>query len=99
MDKAGSSLANLSYGLWPKASDHEVTADIGWLLYSTRFQDEARLSTLFSNLTEGNIGVKWKPIRTTDGFNRKKETIDPSQIVRAIHLECASDKVHGIRQK
>ncbi len=99
MQKARSSLDNLSYGLWPRASDHEVAGDIGWLLYSTRFQDEERIATLLSNLTGESIGAKWKPIRTTDGFNRKKEPNDPSQIVRAIHLECASDKVHNIRQK
>jgi hypothetical protein len=99
MDKTGSSLANHFYCLWPRASDHEVAADIGWLLYSARLQDEERLSTLFSNLTGENIGVKWKPIRTTDGYNRKKESSDPSQIVRAIHLECALDRVHDICQK
>jgi hypothetical protein len=90
MDKAQSSLDNLSFGLRPKASDHEVAADIGWLLYS---------ANLLSNLIGESIGAKWKPIRTTDGFNRKKETSDPSQIVRAIHLECASDKVHDICRK
>jgi hypothetical protein len=26
--------------LWPKASDHELATDMGWLLYSTRQQEQ-----------------------------------------------------------
>ena len=44
MDKARSSLMNLDHGIFPKACDHERTAEIGWLLYSTRQQDGERLS-------------------------------------------------------
>jgi len=50
MDKARLSLANLEYGLFPKASDHEETAEIGWLFYSVRQQDEERLSEMISCL-------------------------------------------------
>jgi hypothetical protein len=32
MEKARSSLMNLDYGIFPKASDHEHTAEIGWFL-------------------------------------------------------------------
>jgi hypothetical protein len=48
MDLARSSLMNMDYGLFPKASDHETAAEIGWLLYYTRSQDEERLSELIS---------------------------------------------------
>jgi hypothetical protein len=31
---------NLDYSLFPKASDHEVAAEVGWMLDSTRSHDE-----------------------------------------------------------
>lgn len=40
MEKAKYSLENNDFSLWPKASDNENTTDVGWLLYSTRAQDE-----------------------------------------------------------
>jgi hypothetical protein len=70
MDKARSSLMNLDYGIFPRACDHERTAEIGWLLYSTRQQDEERLSELLSSLVQETIGAKWRPIRSNDR-NRK----------------------------
>jgi len=36
MEKAKSSLENMNFSLWPKASDNENTMGVGWLLYSTR---------------------------------------------------------------
>ncbi len=56
MDKARSSLMNLDYGIFPRACDHERTAEIGWLLYSTRQQDEERLSELLSSLVQEQLG-------------------------------------------
>jgi hypothetical protein len=35
MDLSRSSLMNMGCGLFPKVSDHETAAEIGWLLYST----------------------------------------------------------------
>jgi hypothetical protein len=35
--------------------------------------------------------VKWRPIRTSDGYNRKKDVNDNSEKVYALHLETASD--------
>jgi DNA-binding transcriptional regulator GbsR (MarR family) len=99
MEKARPSLTNLAMGLWPKASDHEAAAEIGWLLYSTRLQDEERIASMISYLTGELIGAKWKPIRTTDGYNRKKDPVDPTELVRAIHLESAVDKVHDLRNQ
>jgi len=46
MDKTRASFENNSFSLWPKASDHESASEVGWLLYSTCQQDEARLSEL-----------------------------------------------------
>ncbi len=97
MDKARPSLTNLAIGLWPKASDHEAAADIGWLLYSTRLQNEERIASMISHLTGEVIGAKWKPICTTEGFNRKKDPVEPSDIVWAIHLESAADRVQDLR--
>jgi hypothetical protein len=58
MEKARYSLENSNFSLWPKASDNENATDIGWLLYSTRNQDEERLTALLSKVTGENIGVK-----------------------------------------
>ena len=96
MDKAGSSLNNLEYGLYPRASNHESAAEIGWLLYSIREQNEERISDMLSKLTGEIIGAKWRPIRTSVGA-RKKD--DDETRTFAIHLECASDKVQAIRQQ
>jgi hypothetical protein len=57
MEKAKYSLENYDFRLWPKASDNENSTDVGWLLYSTRAQDEERLSVLLSRLLNGKVGV------------------------------------------
>ncbi len=96
VEKIVGSIRNQDIGVWPKASDHESSTDVGWLLYSTRQQDEERLSALLSNLTGETLGVKWKPIRTTEGFTKR----DPSAvIVCALHIEGPSDRAHEIRLK
>jgi hypothetical protein len=100
MEKTRHSLENQDFGLWPKATDHELAVDLGWLLYSTRQQDENRIAEMVSSLTGEKIGAKWKPIRTTDGSNRKKVK-DNNNVTRvhALHLECASDRAQDIRTK
>jgi hypothetical protein len=67
MDKAKYSLENNDFSLWPKASDNENSTDVGWLLYSTRAQDEERLTDLLCRITGENIGVKWKAIKANSG--------------------------------
>jgi len=61
---------NLEYGLFPKASNHEETAEVGWLLYSMHQHDEERVSDLISNLVKEKVWVKWRPIQMNDR-NRK----------------------------
>jgi hypothetical protein len=61
MDKARQAFINFKYGSFPKASDHEETAEVGWLLYSTRQQDEERISEMISNLVKGEGGCKMAP--------------------------------------
>jgi len=73
MEKAKYSLENNDFSLWPKASDNENTTGVGWLLYSTRAQDEERLSVLLSRLLNENVGVKWKPIWATTANVRQKD--------------------------
>jgi hypothetical protein len=51
MEKTRYSLENQAFSLWPKASDHELATDAGWLLYSTRQQDEERMADLLSSIT------------------------------------------------
>jgi len=89
IDKAKYSLENNDFSLWPKASDNVNTTDVGWLMYSTRAQDKERLSALFSELTGENIGVKWKPIRSSTLSIRKKDLAQPEEKVKALHVECA----------
>jgi hypothetical protein len=77
--------------LTPRASDHESPGEIGWLCYSVRAQDEQRLSALFSDICGEHIGVKWKMIRTSDGFKK----YDPNDKNRpyAMHVEGPSHKL------
>jgi len=72
---------------------------VGWLLYSTRQQGQETLASLLSTLSGYNLGVKWKPIRTTTGLNRKKDPQDLSETINALHVECAVDKVQEVRKK
>jgi hypothetical protein len=98
MEKTRHSLENQAFSLWPKASDHELATDAGWLLYSTRLQDEERIADLMSSLTGEKIGAKWKPIRTTEGAQKIKQP-DNNSRVSAIHLECSTEKAQEVRQK
>jgi hypothetical protein len=98
MDKAKSSLENNEFSLWPKASDNENTTDVGWLLYSTRAQDEERLSSLLSRLTGENLGVKWKSIRANNA-NIKKKDQPAEEKVKALHVECAVECLQEVKDK
>jgi hypothetical protein len=95
MDKARSSLMNLDYCIFTKACDHERTSEIGWLLYSTRQQDEERISELISNLVNAKVGAKWRPIRCND--RNRKGPSDPTERTYALHLEGAEDSALKIR--
>jgi hypothetical protein len=97
MKKTRHSLENQDFSLWPKASDHKLATDIGWLLYLSRQQDEGRIAEVISSLTGEKIGAKWKPIRTTDGSNKSKD--NNSAKVHTLHLEGAADKAQEVRQK
>jgi len=48
MYKAQSALINLDYGIFFKASDHEEASELGWLLYSTYYQDEESFQSIIS---------------------------------------------------
>jgi hypothetical protein len=91
-------LNDLKFGLYPRASDHEDSAEVGWLLYSTKFQDSARLAHLFSSLVNEKVGVKWKPIRTNDRFRKDPAPATPTETVSAMHIEAAANKALMIRQ-
>jgi hypothetical protein len=97
MDKARQAFINLKYGSFPKASDHEETAEVGWLLYSTRQQDEERISEMISNLVKEKVGAKWRPIRIND--RNRKAPEDTSPRTYALHLEAASNRAAAIRQE
>jgi len=99
MERAQSSLSNHDFSLWPKPSDNENASNVGWLLYSTRAQDEERIAQLFSKATKENIGIKWKPIRTTAGGYKRKESDNPNEKIYALHIECATDRLHEVRKK
>jgi hypothetical protein len=99
MDKAKYSLENNDFSIWPKASDNENTTDAGWLLYSTRAQDEERISALLCKITGENIGVKWKPIRASSGNIRRKDQASHKEKIKALHMECAVDRLQDVRDK
>jgi hypothetical protein len=50
MYKARPSLMNIEYGLFMKACNHELMAEIGLLLYSTWQHDEEWIPELLSSL-------------------------------------------------
>ena len=99
MEKAKSSLENMNFSLWPKASDNENTMDVGWLLYSTRAQDEERLSALLSRITGEKIGVKWKPIRSSNANIKKKDQSPAEEKITALHVECSVDRLQEVKDK
>jgi hypothetical protein len=99
MDKTKHSLDNNSLSLWPKASDHELATEVGWLLYPMRQQDESHIAEMILLLAGETIGVKWHSIRTTAGYNRKQDEQDDSKRVYALHLEVASDRARHAREK
>jgi len=82
-------LSDNQMGLWRRSIDAEQVTEIGWLLYSTRQQDEKRLASLLSELTKEKIGARWKVIHSSTNMPLVK---DPSgekpAEVRAIPLEC-----------
>jgi hypothetical protein len=98
MDKAKYLLENHKFSLWPKASENEYATDVGWLLSSTRSQDEERLSSLLSEITEENIGIKWKPIRVSGGARKRKQET-PSEKIYALHMECAINRLQEVKDK
>jgi hypothetical protein len=68
-------------------------------LYSTRAQDEERISALLSELTGENLGVKWKPIRASSGYIKKKDQQEDAEKVKVLHVECAVDKLQEVQDK
>jgi hypothetical protein len=98
LDRTLSSLRNQNISIFPRGCDHEVSSDVGWLLYSTRQQDTTRLAELLSELSGDLLGIKWKPIRTTEGF-KKRDPTDPQELTRALHIEGPADRAHDIRTK
>jgi hypothetical protein len=98
MDKAKYSLENNDFSLWIMASDNENSTDVGWLLYSTRAQDEERLTDMLSKLIGENIGVKWKAIKTSSN-TRKKDQPSSEEKIRALHVECSVDRMQEVKDK
>jgi hypothetical protein len=80
----------MDYSLFPKASDHKVATEVGWMLYSTSSQDIERLSELISELVQEKGGTKWRPIRANDRV--RKDAADNSNRTYALHLEASTEK-------
>jgi hypothetical protein len=98
LDRTLSSLRNQEISIYTKATDHESPADVGWFLYSTRFQDDERLTELISGSVGEHIGVKWKQIRTTVGY-QKLDPANPVKQIKAFHIGGPGDKAHEIRSR
>jgi hypothetical protein len=91
MHKALSSLRKQNIGLYPKASDHECTADVGLLLYLARQQDNECLAHLISHHIGELIGLKWKQVHMTEGF-KKPDPANPQRKILALHVEGLADR-------
>ncbi len=91
-------LAGLEMGLWPRPTDHEQVLDIGWFLYSSRYQDEARIAAMLSEELGIFIGARWRQIRTTDGNRCNQGVNDPENTVRALHIEGPSHRIYDIKE-
>jgi hypothetical protein len=88
------------FGLWRRSIDCEQVSEIGWLLYSTRQQDVERISQHLSYLTKEKVGARWRTVRTSNTFQRRRNTqSDKSPPIQAIHLECDSRMVQSIKYK
>ncbi|MFN9980027.1 MAG: hypothetical protein ACK53Y_08950, partial [bacterium] len=61
--------------------------------------DEERLSALLSELTGENIGVKWKPIRSSTANLRKQDQPSNEEKNKALHVECSVDRLQEVRDK
>lgn len=89
-------------GLWKRTTDCERVSEVGWLLYSSREQDESRISQLLSKMLKVCIGIRWRPVRTSTSFRRNKEptnVANPPAVVRALHIECDSNQVQRVKHK
>lgn len=87
-------------GLWQRAIDAEQVTELGWLLYSSRQQDEKRLSDLLSSLTGEKIGARWRLIKTNTSPRRRiNEGTSDAPAVRAIHLECSATLAQHAKHK
>ncbi len=86
-------------GLWPRPTDHEQVSDIGWLLYSSRYQNKARVAEMLSNELGIRAGARWRQIRTTDSNKRNQGNANPDNVVRALHLEGSSHRIHDIKER
>jgi hypothetical protein len=91
-------LAGLGIGLWPRPTDHEQVSDIGWLLYSSRYQDEGRIADMISQELGIIVGVCWRQIRTSDSTKTTQGTADPENAIRALHIEGPSHRIHYIKE-
>jgi hypothetical protein len=89
-------LSSLDMGLWSRPTDHEQVSDVGWFLYSCRSQDETRIASMLSDFLDVIVGARWRQIRTAAG-QKKKGTEQPENVVRAIHLEGPSHRIHDIK--
>jgi hypothetical protein len=58
---------------------------------------------MLSKITNEAIGVRWRPVRTSSSFNRRKQDQQNSdagnQARAALHIECDSKKVQSVKHK
>ncbi len=100
METLSTQLRDNSMGLWQRSIDAEQVSEIGWLLYSTRQQNDKWISSLLSDLTEEKIGARWRIICTSTNFNRHKGPQGEKPLeVRAIHLECDANVLLHAKHK
>jgi len=88
-------------GLWQWSIEAEQVTELGWLLYSTRQQDEKQLAHLLSRLTGEKIGTRWRSIRASTSLHWKGADPDRPKLadVRANHLKCDTRVTQAAKHK
>jgi hypothetical protein len=87
-------------GLWQHSIDAEQVTELGWLLYSSRQQDEKRVAKMLSRCTSEKIGARWRLIRTSTNIRRNKgPPTQKAPEVHALHQECDSNVSQYVKHK
>jgi hypothetical protein len=75
-------LRSAGHGIFDRPLQYDLTAEIGWLLYSTRETNTETLAQAIRDLTGVHCGLRWK---TIDAGQQRK--LNSNNQVQALHVE------------